>query len=468
MCWTSPTLPPRSPSGQLDSQACSPAPRSTVSPCTGLVAVAIQASPTDKGRVALTARPTSRCWVASRSAPCPTCSPSPRRQDRAGRQRGRAQRRLLDRPRGLDQRDDVSTPRPRSRSAGFAAYNGQEKALRAQGVRASTARRASRRGTSSPSTSPCSPTAPPPGPRCGEQRARPHRRATATVEDPAARRQGPRSECERARSLRHRQEGRHPGLAGRAASTCPTRSPRIPTRAAPAGHRQRGRRARPGARVTTPTGMATPARAVEEFRVKHLTNAKGWSGRRATTCRRNSMRSPAAACSTRRSSPTAARSPAARPVPRRHDQLGRLNITWTMGYRQDADGSRSSSMPPAREPGGTRLMYDTLTPLADARSRSATRTASWCGTRAPRSSASSPAPSASSALRGHPCATWFNANHEEGDTLDNRSDNKVPEPKASRSDASATRPSPSSASSAWAACWCMTSPTRRRRRGWTT
>ena len=30
--------------------------------------------------------------------------------------------------------------------------------------------------------------------------------------------------------------------------------------------------------------------------------------------------------------------------------------------------------------------------------------------------------------RNIPCATWFNANHEEGDTLDNRSDNKGAEP----------------------------------------
>lgn len=152
------------------------------------------------------------------------------------------------------------------------------------------------------------------------------------------------------------------------------------------------------------------------------------------------------------------------------DQLGRLNITWTMGYRQDADGRPILFDTAGNEsPAGTRLMYDTLYAFGG-RSfsiRDEDGKLVWdSGAEIERFLASNECKLGTA--RDIPCATWFNANHEEGDTLDNRSDNKAPSPKASRSDASATRPSPSSASSAWAACWCMTSPTRRRRCAWIT
>ncbi|MFO7706288.1 MAG: choice-of-anchor I family protein, partial [Halopseudomonas sp.] len=115
---------------------------------------------------------------------------------------------------------------------------------------------------------------------------------------------------------------------------------------------------------------------------------------------------------------------------REDDQLGRLNISWADGYRKDADGNPemfdASGKP---NPAGDRLMYDQIYAFG-ARSfaiwdedgqlvwDSADQIEQFIASEA----------CMAGAARDIPCKDFFNSNHSAGDSFDNRSDNKGPEP----------------------------------------
>lgn len=115
---------------------------------------------------------------------------------------------------------------------------------------------------------------------------------------------------------------------------------------------------------------------------------------------------------------------------REDDFLGRLNITWTMGYRTQEDGSpvlfNKNGVEDAE---GDRLMYDKLYSYG-ARSIAiwnANGGLVWDSGDAIEQFIASDACKLGAA-RSIDCKTYFNSNHEEGSTFDNRSDNKGPEP----------------------------------------
>ena len=100
---------------------------------------------------------------------------------------------------------------------------------------------------------------------------------------------------------------------------------------------------------------------VEEFRIKHLTNKNGWSGRKGddlppqlNAMAAGGLLNPAVFgyCGATAGDPGNCRA---------DKLLGRLNVTWTLGYRQDANGKpvmfNTAGVEDAK---GTRLMYDTL------------------------------------------------------------------------------------------------------------
>lgn len=169
---------------------------------------------------------------------------------------------------------------------------------------------------------------------------------------------------------------------------------------------------------------------VEEFRVKHLVHASGFD-RRAGDDLPPQLRALAAGallnpdvfgyCGATAGDPGACRD---------DEQLGRLVVSWTDGYRRNPDGSpmmfNTSGAP---DPAGDRLMYDALHAFG-------TRSfAIWnisgelvfdSADLLERFFASEDCMAGSE--RNIPCRDFFNANHEEGDTFDNRSDNKGPEP----------------------------------------
>ncbi len=169
---------------------------------------------------------------------------------------------------------------------------------------------------------------------------------------------------------------------------------------------------------------------VEEFRVKHLINAKGWGGRlgddlpaQLGAMAAGGLLNPATFgyCGAIDGAPGACRN---------DDQLGRLTVTWTMGYRTDAAGLPlrfdKNGQP---DPAGDRLMYDHLYAFGG-RSFSiwddAGRLVWDSGAELEQFIASDACKLG--AERDKPCKDFFNANHEAGSSLDNRSDNKGPEP----------------------------------------
>lgn len=169
---------------------------------------------------------------------------------------------------------------------------------------------------------------------------------------------------------------------------------------------------------------------VEEFRVKHLINAKGWGGRlgddlpaQLGAMAAGGLLDPATFgyCGAVDGAPGACRD---------DDQLGRLTVTWTMGYRTDAAGlplrfdAKGQS-----DPSGDRLMYEHLYAFGG-RSFSI-----WdehgqlvwdSGAELERFLASDEC--RLGARRDQPCQDFFNSNHQAGASMDNRSDNKGPEP----------------------------------------
>ena len=169
---------------------------------------------------------------------------------------------------------------------------------------------------------------------------------------------------------------------------------------------------------------------VEEFRIKHLTNKNGWSGRKGddlppqlNAMAAGGLLNPAVFgyCGATAGDPGNCRA---------DNLLGRLNVTWTLGYRQDASGKpvmfNTAGVEDAK---GTRLMYDTLYAYGG---RSF---AIWdeAGKLVWDSGAEIEKFLASDACklgtkRQLSCKTYFNTNHEDASGIDNRSDNKGPEP----------------------------------------
>ncbi len=112
------------------------------------------------------------------------------------------------------------------------------------------------------------------------------------------------------------------------------------------------------------------------------------------------------------------------------DQLGRLMITWTQGFRTDAQGMplRFTSAG-VQHPAGDRLMYNRLYSFG-ARSFSIwdeNGTLVWDSGAAIENFLAS-ADCRLGSTRNIPCVDFFNSGHNEGNAKDSRSDAKGPEP----------------------------------------
>ncbi|MFE8047460.1 choice-of-anchor I family protein [Brenneria goodwinii] len=177
---------------------------------------------------------------------------------------------------------------------------------------------------------------------------------------------------------------------------------------------------------------------VEEFRVKHLVHQKGFD-RRAGDDLPPQLRQLAAGallnpqifgyCGAKAGDAGDCRA---------DDKLGRLKVTWTEGYRRDAQGKPVLfNTRGEQDPHGDRLMYDALYTYGgrSVSIRDANGILVWdsgadfekffanqINTRSGKACA------LSSAGNSVPCKAFFNANHEAGASLDNRSDDKGPEP----------------------------------------
>ena len=170
---------------------------------------------------------------------------------------------------------------------------------------------------------------------------------------------------------------------------------------------------------------------VEEFRVKHLINAKGWSGRagddlppQLNALAKGGLLNPTVFgyCGAEAGNPGECRD---------DNALGRLTISWTQGYQTNADGTPKlyTAAGVADPVNGDRLMYDKLYAYG-------TRSISiwdekgqqvWDSGDAMEQFLASDSCKVGAA-RNIPCKDFFNSNHEAGDAMDNRSDNKGPEP----------------------------------------
>jgi hypothetical protein len=169
---------------------------------------------------------------------------------------------------------------------------------------------------------------------------------------------------------------------------------------------------------------------VEEFRVKHLVNRNGWSGRagddlppQLNAIAAGGLLDPTVFgyCGAVAGDPAGCRADSA---------LGRLNISWTMGYRTNPDGSPMMfSAAGVQDPAGNRLMYDRLYSYG-ARSFSiwnANGGLVWdSGAEIEKFLNSTDCRLGST--RNIPCADFFNSGHDEGNAKDSRSDAKGPEP----------------------------------------
>ena len=169
---------------------------------------------------------------------------------------------------------------------------------------------------------------------------------------------------------------------------------------------------------------------VEEFRVKHLVHTGGFDRRagddlppqlRALGWGAQLNPTTFAYCGAVAGNPGACRN---------DDVLGRLNISWTMGYRTDALGNPVMfNAAGAEDPTGDRLMYDHLYSYG-ARSFSIWNGNGglvWdSGAEFEKFFASDECKLGSA--RNIPCKDFFNSGHDEGSAKDSRSDAKGPEP----------------------------------------
>lgn len=169
---------------------------------------------------------------------------------------------------------------------------------------------------------------------------------------------------------------------------------------------------------------------VEEFRVKHLVHTGGFDRRagddlppqlRALGWGAQLNPTTFAYCGAVAGNPGACRN---------DDVLGRLNISWTMGYRTDALGNPVMfNAAGAEDPTGDRLMYDHLYSYG-ARSFSIWNGNGglvWdSGAEFEKFFAGDECKLGSA--RNIPCKDFFNSGHDEGSAKDSRSDAKGPEP----------------------------------------
>ena len=169
---------------------------------------------------------------------------------------------------------------------------------------------------------------------------------------------------------------------------------------------------------------------VEEFRVKHLVHVSGFD-RRAEDDLPPQLRDLAAGALLNPTTFAYCGATAADPGDCRADEnLGRLTVAWTDGYRKDANGDPVLFDASGNQNlAGDRLMYDNLYAYG-ARSfsiRDSEGQLVWdSGDQLEQYFASDAC--MLGANRTIPCSDYFNATHDEGDTFDNRSDNKGPEP----------------------------------------
>ena len=169
---------------------------------------------------------------------------------------------------------------------------------------------------------------------------------------------------------------------------------------------------------------------VEEFRVKHLVHVSGFA-RRAGDDLPPQLRDLAAGALLNPTTFAYCGATAADPGDCRADEnLGRLTVAWTDGYRKDANGDPVLFDASGNQNlAGDRLMYDNLYAYG-ARSfsiRDGDGQLVWdSGDQLEQYFASDAC--MLGANRTIPCSDYFNATHDEGDTFDNRSDNKGPEP----------------------------------------
>ena len=169
---------------------------------------------------------------------------------------------------------------------------------------------------------------------------------------------------------------------------------------------------------------------VEEFRVKHLVHVSGFD-RRAEDDLPPQLRDLAAGALLNPTTFAYCGATAADPGDCRADEnLGRLTVAWTDGYRKDANGDPVLFDASGNQNlAGNRLMYDNLYAYG-ARSfsiRDSEGQLVWdSGDQLEQYFASDAC--MLGANRNIPCTDYFNATHDEGDTFDNRSDNKGPEP----------------------------------------
>lgn len=189
-----------------------------------------------------------------------------------------------------------------------------------------------------------------------------------------------------------------------------------------------------GTAGVTPCNGDTSKGFVEEFRVKHLVHRSGFDRRcgddlpaHLRTLAAGALLNPTVFnyCGAVPGNPNACRD---------DDLLGRLNVTWTMGYQTNQDGTpvlyKADGTLPAVGETGDRLMYDELYAYG-ARSYAIWDTTDMSlvfesGDFLEQFLASDDCMLGSN--RTIPCKDWFNSNHEEGNSFDNRSDNKGPEP----------------------------------------
>ena len=169
---------------------------------------------------------------------------------------------------------------------------------------------------------------------------------------------------------------------------------------------------------------------VEEFRVKHLVHVSGFD-RRSGDDLPPQLRDLAAGALLNPITFAYCGATAADPGDCRADEnLGRLTVAWTDGYRKDANGDPVLFDASGNQNlAGDRLMYDNLYAYG-ARSfsiRDSEGQLVWdSGDQLEQYFASDAC--MLGANRTIPCSDYFNATHDEGDTFDNRSDNKGPEP----------------------------------------
>jgi len=177
---------------------------------------------------------------------------------------------------------------------------------------------------------------------------------------------------------------------------------------------------------------------VEEFRVRNLTNPSGWAGRVGDDLPPQlgelvpnqgmdiggALLNPLVFgyCGATATSPGACRDVT---------MLGRLNITWTMGYQKDVNGAPVlyDAATGLVSPTGTRLMYDKLYSYGGRSFSIFDEDGNLVfdsGSEFEKFFASDDCMVGSA--RNIPCKDFFNSGHDEGPALDSRSDAKGPEP----------------------------------------